>query len=85
MDEHRHELDKIWDQLNEHGKYIASHEGQITAYWKAQWEWNMKLEKRVDTHEGKITLLEKKVLLMSACGSAAGAGLMWFAKFLLGG
>lgn len=85
MEELREELDKIWTVVHSHSQYVAGHESKIDAYWKAQWEWNMRIEQLIDSHAAKITDLEKRVILMAGAGSVGGTLLGYLLEKIIGG
>ncbi len=63
------------DQINDLEsaiRWIHFHDGQITAWWHEQHQLNAKVEHRFREIEGRISVIEKRVIW--AAGVAAGVG-----------
>ena len=59
------EVERLNKRLTDHQSYIDTHEGKITAWWKAQHLWNADIESRT-------RLIERRILVYAASGGGGG-------------
>lgn len=88
----RDELDRMWDKLESHTHYIDTHEAKIEERWKNQWLRDAREEatmaglgQKLDDTRKLLNALERKVFMMAAAGSVAGAVLVKYLPALSGG
>ena len=67
------EHQELYGRLSTLEKLTSEYGGKSDAFWKAQWEWNARIETKVDRLGGRIEAVEKRLFWFSGFGAAAGA------------